>query len=367
LEVAIIGAGTSGLSCAIELEKHGIKPVIFECNNFIGEYHPHVSALLGLISRPYPDPIKYIDKVLGIKLNALHSFQKIIHISPNNQVTATGSLGYFFIRGKEDISIKNQLYSMVNSQIKFNTFIRPEDLEKEFDYVVVADGHWSAPERYGIWQEIMKTWLKGGIFEGDFEDDTIIMWLDNDLTHGAYIYCAPYSKNKAVIAHVVQGIEHEDLNDYWQRFLQSRGILKKYNMVESWELPHRAGFVTTNRVGRTYFIGAAGGGIEPFLGFGQLNAIYSGVMTGRSIAQGKDIKKLLKDLHKRNNELLVFRSLMNTATNKDFDRLLMLMKTPGVRNLIYKTNINVIKYISNGLKMIVKEDINFAHLIKGGQ
>lgn len=30
VKVAIIGAGTSGLSCAIELEKHGIYPVIFE-------------------------------------------------------------------------------------------------------------------------------------------------------------------------------------------------------------------------------------------------------------------------------------------------------------------------------------------------
>ncbi len=38
LKVAIIGAGTSGLSCAIELERHGIYPEIFERNSFIGEY-----------------------------------------------------------------------------------------------------------------------------------------------------------------------------------------------------------------------------------------------------------------------------------------------------------------------------------------
>jgi len=32
MKVAIVGAGLSGLSCAIELERHKIKPVIFEKN-----------------------------------------------------------------------------------------------------------------------------------------------------------------------------------------------------------------------------------------------------------------------------------------------------------------------------------------------
>ena len=32
IKVAVIGAGIAGLSCAIELERHGITPVIFEKN-----------------------------------------------------------------------------------------------------------------------------------------------------------------------------------------------------------------------------------------------------------------------------------------------------------------------------------------------
>ncbi|GAB6086018.1 NAD(P)/FAD-dependent oxidoreductase [Alkaliphilus crotonatoxidans] len=352
MKVAIIGAGTAGLSCAIELERHGIYPTIFERNDFIGEYHPHVSAFLGLLTRPVSDPIQYINQQLGITLKPLGPFRKVIHYSPNNQATVSGQLGHFMIRGKEENSVKNQLHKQVKSQVHFNCNVHPEDIEKDFDFIVAADGHWFAPTRYGIWQEVMRAWLSGGVFEGDFEPDTLKMWLDNDLTKGAYIYLAPYSKNKAVIAHVVQGIQQNELNQYWRRFLESRDILKQYNMVESWSIPHHAGLVTTNRVGKVYFAGAAGGGVEPFLGFGQFNAIVSGVMVAKSIAKGYDIDQLLGSVRKKSQQLKSLRPLLNAATNEDFDRLLTVMKTPSLRSLIYRTNVDVIKLLSRGLNLV---------------
>lgn len=366
MKVAIIGAGIAGLSCAIELERNGIYPVIFERNSFIGEYHPHVSAFLGVITRPVSDPIIYLDKALGIKLTPLNKVKKIEHYSPNNKAVVSGSLGYLLVRGNENDSVKNQLYRQIKTNVHFNSFVNSEDIEHEFDFVVVADGTWTTPQRYGIWQEVLRSWVKGGIFTGDFEKHTLKMWLDNDLTKGVYIYCAPYSKSKAVIAHVVQNIEPEELNDYWHRFLRSRSILKDYDMQESWELPHRVGFVTTNRIGKIYFAGVAGGGVEPFLGFGQFNAVISGVMTARSIAHSYDINLLLKDLRKKNQELYILRSFLNKAKNQDFDRLMTFMKIPGLRSAIYKTDIDIIKLLSGGLKLIQGKKKQQKAATKGG-
>lgn len=197
MKVTIIGAGTSGLSCAIELERNGIYPTIFERNDFIGEYHPHVSALLNLVTRPATDSVKFLEDRFGIKLVPLNRFRKVIHYSPNNEAAVTGPLGYFLLRGKEENSVKNQLHHFVKSQVNYNCFVQPEDIDKDFGYIVVADGHWAIPKRYGIWQEVMRTWVKGGIFAGNFAEDTLKMWLDNDLTHGVYIYSAPYSNKKS--------------------------------------------------------------------------------------------------------------------------------------------------------------------------
>lgn len=155
----------------------------------------------------------------------------------------------------------------------------------------------------------------------------------------------------------MQGIEQQHLNDYWSRFLESRNILKKYDLLETWELPHHTGFLTTHKVGKIYFCGAAGGGAEPFLGFGQFNAIYSGVMTARSITHGQDINKLMKFITDKSMQLATLRALINAATNEDFDTLLTAMKFPGFRSLIYKSNIDIIKLISLGAKPFVKNPI----------
>ena len=60
MNVAIIGAGVSGLSCAFELEKYGITPTIFEKRSQVGEASGYAGIWINLLARNNKDPVKYL-------------------------------------------------------------------------------------------------------------------------------------------------------------------------------------------------------------------------------------------------------------------------------------------------------------------
>lgn len=58
MRVAIIGAGISGLSCAYELEKNGIDPVIFEKNGRIGNPTGYSGIFIRAFTRGFKNPFR---------------------------------------------------------------------------------------------------------------------------------------------------------------------------------------------------------------------------------------------------------------------------------------------------------------------
>lgn len=95
--------------------------------------------------------------------------------------------------------------------------------------------------------------------------------------------------------------------------------------------------------------------MEPFLGFGQFNAVITVVMAARSIAHKLDINSLLSNLRKKSQELSIIRPLLDKATNKDLDRLLTIMKTPGLRSFVYKNRYRYYQTYFKGYKSHFKE------------
>ena len=59
LKVGIIGAGLAGLSCAFELEKFGIIPVIFEKKSSLGQNMNFNSIQMNLFDMGLKNPVKY--------------------------------------------------------------------------------------------------------------------------------------------------------------------------------------------------------------------------------------------------------------------------------------------------------------------
>ncbi|MCG8402729.1 MAG: FAD-dependent oxidoreductase [Firmicutes bacterium] len=139
MRVAIIGAGLAGLSCAHELERYGIRTVIYEKNSFIGEPYPHITAVVNISHRPIKDSVQYFKKRLNIEVAPLNTIDRLIHHSPNSVSTIEGDLGYVFNYTKDKNSLKYQIYSRLKkTKILFNEFADYKILSVKYDYVVVA-------------------------------------------------------------------------------------------------------------------------------------------------------------------------------------------------------------------------------------
>ncbi|HYF75482.1 MAG TPA: FAD-dependent oxidoreductase, partial [Candidatus Nitrosocosmicus sp.] len=178
MKVAIIGAGLAGLYCAHELERLGVKPVVYEQNSFIGETINHVTGVLNITHRPIPDLLKYMSRDHHIDIQPLAPLSVLEHHSPNVTTTIRGSFRYFFKYSKDADSLKNQVYGKLeNTRFRMCEVGDYLELSKKYDYVVVANGNSSYAEETGIWQDWLKTYVRGAIILGDFDPSKLVMWI----------------------------------------------------------------------------------------------------------------------------------------------------------------------------------------------
>jgi len=316
--------------------------VIYERNSFIGEAYKHVGAILEITHRPIKDAIKYIKKDFEIDLVPLNKVKSIIHHSPSKTTVIKGNLGYFFERSDSTFDMKVQIRSQLKSTtILFNEVGDYEALLKQFDYVVIANGEVSFTKELGCFQEWLKTYVKGAIVLGDFDPTSMSVWLDETYCKKGYAYLTPFNSKRASLNLIVTDVNEKEIEEYWELFLSTEGI--RYIPVEDYKLNHICGFVYPHRVGNILFAGNAGGAIEPFLGFGVLGSIVGGAMAAKSIVTGEDYEELLQDLVDQNKAFYEFRKVFDTIGNKAYDILITSIGLPGIRQIIYKTPLNVIK------------------------
>lgn len=349
MKVAIIGGGFSGLCCAHELERYGIRPVIYEQKSFIGEPMSHVTAVLSISHRPVMDSLKHFREHWNIDIKPIALIKNLIHHSPNITSAVKGTHGYLLKNTHEADSTKGQLLSQLkHSEIRLSTPGDAEKLSQEYDYVVVANGHNDISLEYGIWQEWYHGMVRGAVVHGDFDPEGLTMWLNKDYLKSGYAYMTPFNRNKASIILIVGDVNGREVDYYWDLFLNTENI--RYPIVEEFKLDHRAGYAYPLRVNNIIFAGNAAGGLDPFLGFGHFNGVVTGVAAARTIAAGMDYDKQLKSIIKRNHEMRQFRKLFNNLTNEDFDRVVAAVGLPGIRHLLYYTPLNISKigaFLSN--------------------
>lgn len=353
MKVAIIGAGLAGLYCAHELERLGVGPDIYEMRSYVGEPINHVTAVLDITHRPIKDMIRYYKKELSIDITPYNTVRSMEHHAPNKTTTIYGHFGYLFKYTKDPDSLKLQLYGKLKkSRLFFNEFGDYEKLSKKYDYVVIANGTSAYAEELGCWQNWITTYVRGAVILGNFDPTRLIVWINKDYTKNGYAYLTAFDNKKASIVLITSEVNEKEIDRYWELFLYTENI--KYPIVEEFKLAHTSGFVFPHRLGNLFFIGNAGGGIEPFLGFGHFNAAVMGVGAARSIVLGKDYEKQIEEIMDRNIQMQRFRKVFNTMTNAGYDMLVAALGLPGVVPLIYSSSVNVAKYGALFSKLILK-------------
>lgn len=349
MKIAIIGAGVSGLSCAHELEVLGTKFDIFEKKYRPGEAFSFTTCGLNMIYRPIKDIVRFVDKTLNIRITPINELKRIKIFSKSNTADIRGKLGYVFLRGHDENSLESQLYNIVKTEVKFDTSIDVKKIQKEYDKIIVATGNQAISREFGVWNEYSPTFgAKLNIAVGKFEPNTAMLWYNTDYAKTGYVYLIPFNESSANIGLIVPNTNKDELEYLWNNFVLEEKL--NYEITETYDIEFHVGYAEPLCVNNMYFIGNAGGFVEPFKGCGQLMGMWSGVLAARSIVNNfnysDEAKKLLPNV--KNN--IKIRKALDKMSNDDFDKLVAFLGLPIIKNITYNTHLDITKYISYFLK-----------------
>lgn len=365
MEVAIIGAGVSGLSAAIALENNGVVPDIYEQNSFIADHYSHIGVLLDMAYRSITtEPLNYINKLLLSEISPLEKITNLIIYSKNHKATISNNIGYSFIMGQEPMSINNQLLSKIKkSKILYDQRESIDNLSKKYDYVIVATGSRSedyvADKYLKDWKQYLVSYTRLAKLYGKFKTNTAIVWGNKEILKNGYAFLAPFSSQKASLYVTVPHLSNwEEFNQCWKEFLKQENIFEETTILGTYERTHVAADSYSKQWKNCLFVGDQGGFLDPFLGLGAATAITTGVMAAHSIVENKNFDELVCKYKKIINVMSNFRNFYDAINDETFDSIVHSEENLFLSKIIYGTNIDWLKYGSFAIAPFVKQKIS---------
>ncbi len=320
-----MGAGLSGLACAITLEQHGVTPHVYENRSRVGDRFVSAEVLFSFISRPVKDCIEYLSEQFHLYLQPLASVQNLLIYSPNAAASIDGYLGFTNLRGREQESFEAQLSRQLKTPITLNSQKSYEQLLREYTHIVMATGDADYGVKTNNFRKDFTVCIKGAMVEGSFDRNTVRAWLNYDASPGGYGYLIPISEQKANI--VIAYSEHRtgvvrQMEPSWDLF---KGLVEKelgqtLRVTDHFEISQYAvGICNEGRIGNTFFVGNCFGCIMPYLGFGQFASILTGVYAAYDLLGLGKYEELTAAIRQSYENSLVLRRSMEQLTNKDLD------------------------------------------------
>ncbi len=325
MKVAIMGAGISGLSCAITLERYGITPNIFEKRNCVGDRFVNAEAMFSILNRPVKDSLPYLAENYHINLKPISCVDKFFVHSKNELGTINGKIGYTNVRGRHEHSYEKQLEEQVKSNIHFNSTYEYEELCKEFEYIVLATGDGEYASHLGNYRCDLTCTIKGATVAGNFVKSNPHVWFNYELLPKGYAWLIPFSEKEANLVMAYPDYPDNiklDINDMWEKFyhLACKKLEQNFSITDNFEITrYMMGICNKPKIDNTYFVGNCFGTMSPGLGFGQFTSILTGVYAAYDICSIGKYEQYVKPLFENYNYSLVLRRFLESLTDNKLD------------------------------------------------
>ena len=327
MDVAILGAGLSGLSCAITLERQGIKPVIFEKRSGVGDRFVNAEAMFSILNRPVKDCIPYLADEYHIVLKPIDKVNRLVLHSKNHTACVDGYIGCTNIRGRHDDSFECQLERQVKSEIHFHSTEDYEDLTKNFDCVVLATGDGAYAIQQNNYRRDLSCAIKGATVEGNFKTDMPHVWFNYGIIPKGYAWLIPFSEKEANLVIAFPDSPAPDIYDIkkmWNLFynLARRDLDQDLKITDQFQIQkYIMGICRRPKIKNTYFTGNCFGALSPGLGFGQFTSVLTGVYAAYDICGIERYGELAKPLFSNYSHSLALRRKLEKMDDASFDRI----------------------------------------------
>jgi len=333
MKVAIVGAGLSGLACAHELKRHGIIPTIFEKKGYVGEILELPAISLDIFNAVVRDPLKYLEDEFKLKLYAHYELNEIVMVSPTKTHTVKGKMGSIILRGREKGYITIQLKEAVNLPYTLNTLAKLEEIKNDFDHIFIGAGTMDIPLQMNLAKVCFDGYVRIANILGDFKTNSVKVWMNTKYAKHGYAYQVPVNNKSACLVLIVDNIQENELDYYWNEFITTEKIA--YDIIETKDLRHTVGFVSPIQVDNLYFMGNAGGFLDSMLGFGSEAAMISGVTAANCMVKGLDYNKAMEKFTKDIQSKYEFRKVFNTFDNDAMDLFCSVENLPVIKQFMF--------------------------------
>ena len=357
MKVAILGGGPAGLSCAMECEKLGVQAEIFERNPRVGWLWPSINFWPNIFynNLGFTDAREYIKTQFGIDFTVLNSTESFVMKSAEKQASVSGTLGLTVARGTADESLENQFLRQINkTPINYNYLGDYNALAKEYDYVVVATGRETEARNMGLWQDEGVITIIGSIAIGNFDINSSTIYFNTEYAGTGYARLTPFNMNCATLELYIIGKPEMQALELFQKLIQIEKLDTLDYVYRNIPPPFTTGRVTGFQKDNVLLAGRAAGLTDRVLGVGAVEALISGTMAARAIAEKKDYSSMVKPLQTHIESISSFRKNINSFTNADFDKVVGILDTPIIKQAVYNTKIDLIGKAGSIMKMLGK-------------